>query len=92
MRSPCERTVRAKPPHNASQRHAGRQAGRHAGRQARRQAGRQAEHADACVLLSATYLAETANLIGVSACLHVLHVLNLHLHLLLCLQATGSVV
>ena len=25
MRSPCERTVRAKPPHNASQRHAGRQ-------------------------------------------------------------------
>jgi hypothetical protein len=84
MRSPCERTVRAKPPHNASQ--------RHAGRQARRQARRQAEHADACVLLSATYLAETANLIGVSACLHVLHVLNLHLHLLLCLQATGSVV
>ena len=84
MRSPCERTVRAKPPDNASQ--------RHAGRQARRQARRQAEHADACVLLSATYLAETANLIGVSACLHVLHVLNLHLHLLLCLQATGSVV
>ena len=88
MRSPCERTVRAKPPDNASQRHAGRQAGRQAGTQARRQA----EHADACVLLSATYLAETANLIGVSACLHVLHVLNLHLHLLLCLQATGSVV